>query len=266
MSETETDTDTNPVYILENRGIQWIGHWILYIVAGLKDIYAKKGVQKIHIPSPQIPLRSIQYVNETLDLLSHKLIHIDDISNCRQIHHHGTPLLASDKIGNEYHAFLRDLFLELSPIPEGFVPTRRLYISRNKGEQRRQIVNESEVYNMLTTLGFEYIQLENYTVLEKIKLFQEASVIVTPNGAGLVMAHGIGPHTRIIEIHDSLTSREDHHLNMANALQMQFHRYTNVRSVDRNGNPMHPYLTASYNLFVNEINDFYKFVESHIVT
>ena len=99
-----------------------------------------------------------------------------------------------------------------------------------------------------------------------LKLFQEASVIVTPNGAGLVMAHGIGPHTRIIEIHDCATSSEDHHLNMANTLQMQFYRYTNVRSVDRNGNPMQPYLTASYNLVIHDVNDFHTFMKSQIDT
>jgi hypothetical protein len=257
-------SDADTVYVLENRGIQWIGHWFLYIIAGLKDIYTKEGMQKIHIPSSQIPLRSIRYVNETLELLRHKITYIDDISNFTQIHHHGTPLLASDKIGDEYHIFLRHLFLELSPIPEGFIPTRRLYISRNKGEQRRQIFNEPEVVHMLSSFDFEYIQLENYTVLEKIKLFQEASVIVTPNGAGLVMAHGIGPHTHIIEIHDMKTSSEDHHLNMARALQMRFSRYTNVHSVDRHGNPMMPYLTGQYNFLLHDIQEFSTFIESHI--
>jgi capsular polysaccharide biosynthesis protein len=248
------------VYILENRGISWIGHWFLYIIAGLKDLYRfnTKPV-KIHIQGiPYTKLHS--YQQETLDLISAHFEYIDDPTPYTQIPHHGTPLLKSDLTPEPYYIFLKIILDEAFPYDYTQEPRRLIYISRNGAEQRRQIVNEKEVYEVLQKLGFEYIRLETLGLKEKLTLFRQAKCIVSPNGAGLVMAHWAHPKTHIIEIHDPKTSGEDHHLNTCRILNIPFTRYTNVRSVDIHGYPMHPFLTGSYNLIINDIGHFQEFI------
>lgn len=255
---------TDIVYILENRGISWITHWFFYIIAGLKDIYKLHDTPvKIHIQGvPYAKLHS--YQQETLELIKSYFEYIDDPSPYKQIAHHGTPLLKADLTPEPYYIFLKHLLDEALPYDYTKEPTRLVYISRNGGEQRRQIVNEDTFYKILQEMGFEYIRLENLSVKEKITLFREAKLIVTPNGAGLVMAHWAHPKTRIIELHDSKTSGEDHHLNTCHILNIPFIRYTNVRSVDATGNPTHPYLTGPYNLVLNDINHFRVFLDKII--
>lgn len=255
---------TNSVYILENRGISWIGHWFLYIIAGLKDLYTiQEKPVKIHIQGiPYSKLHS--YQQETLDVIKTQFEYVDDPSPYTQIAHHGTPLLKSDLTPEPYYFFLKKLFDEALPYDYSQEPHRLVYISRNGGEQRRQIVNEKEIYAFLEEKGFEYIRLESLSLQEKITLFREAKILVSPNGAGLVMAHWAHPKTQIIELHDPRTSGEDHHYNTTRILGIPFVRYTNVGSVNVSGNPMQPYLTGSYNLVVNDINNFKEFIMKYL--
>lgn len=257
-------SNQDTVFILENRGISWITHWFLYIIAGLKDLYTiQEKPVKIHIQG--VPYNKLHsYQQETLELIKTQFEYIDDPSPYKQIPHHGTPLLKSDLTPEPYYFFLKQLLDEASPYDYSKQPTRLVYISRNGGEQRRQIVNEKELYSFLQEKGFEYVRLETLSLKEKIHLFREAKVIVSPNGAGLVMAHWANPKTQIVELHDPRTSGEDHHYNTTRILGIPFVRYINVRSVDVNGNPMQPYLTGSYNLILNDVNDFKEFMKMYL--
>jgi capsular polysaccharide biosynthesis protein len=254
----------NTIYILENRGIPWITHWFLYIIAGLKDLYTiQEKPIKIHIQGV-LYNKLHSYQQETLELIKDHFEYIDDPSPYTQILHHGTPLLKSDLTPEPYYIFLKQLLDEALPYDYTKEPTRLIYISRNGGEQRRQIINEKEMYSFLEGKGFEYIQLETLSLKEKIMLFREAKLIISPNGAGLVMAHWAHPKTQLIEIHDPRTSGEDHHYNTTRILGIPFVRYTNVHSVDVNGKPMQPYLTGLYNLVLNDIHHFKDFMKQFL--
>lgn len=62
-------------------------------------------------------------------------------------------------------------------------PTR-LYLSR-RGVPSRQVINEEEVQALLEPHGFVTLQPERLSLREQIALFQGASHIVAPHGAGL---------------------------------------------------------------------------------
>ena len=229
-----------------------------------------------HLPKPvyfHAPVE-YQFQREILELLEPDFQYVADLSGYVVQPFHGAPLLTLDSVEKKYYQFLRNQILVRNNLSIQTLPTRRIYISRgishtlssNNGAARRQIVNEKEMFAQLEPLGFELIHLEPYSIKDKIKLFQEASIIVTPNGGALTMALFAHPHTKVIEIHDSMTSNEDQHYNICKGVDISCIRYTNVRSVDRNGNPMMPYLTGQYNLVMNDVNDFYKFVENHIDT
>lgn len=62
---------------------------------------------------------------------------------------------------------------------------RKIYISRADVSTRRVIDEEALVAEVLSKYGFESIILSNQSVLDQIRTFQEASIIVTVHGAAL---------------------------------------------------------------------------------
>jgi hypothetical protein len=67
----------------------------------------------------------------------------------------------------------------------GPAPTnrRRLYISRTDAVDRR-VANEDDVLRAVGDLGFERVTLSGLGVLEQIRLFQTADIVLAPHGAG----------------------------------------------------------------------------------
>jgi len=65
---------------------------------------------------------------------------------------------------------------------------------------RRCVENETEVVELLKKYDFEIIQDVKRSVDEQLSLFQEASVIVTPHGAGLSNLLWCDPGTVVIEL------------------------------------------------------------------
>ncbi len=93
--------------------------------------------------------------------------------------------------------FLRKSFL---PDPNGFDGKRkRLYISRAKANNGRSVLNESEVMDLLTPLGFEKILSENLSFQKQVSYFSQAEVIIAPHGAGLSNLVFCDEKTRVLE-------------------------------------------------------------------
>jgi hypothetical protein len=78
---------------------------------------------------------------------------------------------------------------------------RRLYISRADAAWRR-VANEAELVAALERRGFERIIPGSLPMLEQLRTFAEADVIVGPHGAGLVNLLGARPGARVIELFD----------------------------------------------------------------
>lgn len=66
-----------------------------------------------------------------------------------------------------------------------FKSSTRIYISREKAD-RRKVINESEVINLINNYGFTAYHLEELSIIEQIYLFNKAECIISPHGAGLV--------------------------------------------------------------------------------
>jgi hypothetical protein len=79
--------------------------------------------------------------------------------------------------------------------------SKRIYISR-KNSSGRRIVNEKELIFFLMPFGFETVFLENLSVLEQAKLFNNVEIIITPHGAGTTNIIYSQKDTSLIEIHD----------------------------------------------------------------
>lgn len=93
--------------------------------------------------------------------------------------------------------FLKDRFL---PIDEQTAqPSRRILISRS-GASRRRILNENELLETLKPYGFELVYLEQLTVHEQAKLFNQSEWIISPHGASLTNLAFCNPNTHVIEL------------------------------------------------------------------
>lgn len=92
--------------------------------------------------------------------------------------------------------FLRKTFLKEEIFNE--VP-KRIYISRQDATYRK-ITNEMSVQDFLKSYGFEVIILSQLSLLDQVNIFNQASIIVSPHGAGLSNLAFCNPQTKVIEI------------------------------------------------------------------
>ncbi len=94
--------------------------------------------------------------------------------------------------------FLRQTFLpQIDSIQKNY--GEKIYISRGRAKNR-QIINESEVIDLLTKWGFQTIYLEEFSVLEQAAVFSNAKTIVVPHGSGLTNLVFCKPDTTVIEL------------------------------------------------------------------
>lgn len=201
---------------------------------------------------------------------------VEDLEHCKTINLPGSKFLhenQGDLLEKDCYTFLRNTILKDS-LKNNNNPKKYLYISRNYshnclcnlnrgGVRMRQLINENVIFPILKNFGFEYIILEKFSLKEKIKLFQEAKYIITPNGGALTMCLFAHEKTKIIEIHDDLSKNENQYYNICKNLDIEIERYTNVSSFNLN-NKVNPGSAVAYNLNINNEAHFKNYIEALI--
>lgn len=76
---------------------------------------------------------------------------------------------------------------------------KRIYVSR-KQAARRRLANESEVEELLGSLGFETVVLEDVPLIERSSLLRSAELFLCPDGAGLTNMLFCNENTKVIEL------------------------------------------------------------------
>lgn len=143
---------------------------------------------------------SCNFQTETLDWLS---IPKDKLLTCdKQFNLKCEKLVVPSLPGKPGHmpkwacTFLREKFLNQRRSLLGY---DRIYISRQYPGRGRQVVNENEVIDYLSTLGFKSLLLDSMPLSDQISLFSSANAIVSPHGAGLTNLVFCNPGTKVIE-------------------------------------------------------------------
>jgi hypothetical protein len=165
---------------------------------------------------------TISYIEESLKLISDKYIvisqsEIDEndiiINNFGEIIYDNVTHLSP-----ESYVFIRNLFLDKIKTPNSKFEGKKYFIRRDKSHllpgnekenyiKRRQIINENELSNSLNDLGFESIYLEDYSFIDKITIFNQSSVIVSPNSGALTFSIFSSQLTKIFEINTEFPSQ-----------------------------------------------------------
>jgi capsular polysaccharide biosynthesis protein len=263
---------TRTIYQIDNRGDFIIFHWFMYMVSALKEVE--------HLPKPILfnikddnrrHEKIYEYINSTINLLKPDYEYVDKIQETDKIISIKEPyLISTSDVQDKYYHFLRNQILIKNNLENNVIPNKLTYISRcNKlfpksSYARRQIINEDAFTNTLTEMGFNVIHLENYNLLEKIKIFQESKLIVTPNGGALIMGLFANKNIKVVEIHDNKSPNEDQYNHIFKVLDIPIIRYTNVTSVDINNNPILPMINVDYNYIVNDPSELVNFIKDNI--
>ena len=96
-------------------------------------------------------------------------------------------------------SFLKSHLLKAAPRTR----TKRIYLSRAKASGRR-VINEEEIWPLLSDRGFVNVMLEDLSLADQITLFSEAEAVVGPHGAGFTNLIWCAPDTKVLEFFSPL--------------------------------------------------------------
>jgi hypothetical protein len=267
------------IFYLEGRGGMYLYHFFVYNLGGLyyilNNIYNKRGPSNTSVllednsnitdipKNATFPIKIymkniLQFQREAFKIIEDKFLLIEDLSvipNYEIVSIYGETCI-HDICDNPniIFPFLRNLFLEKCNFK--MIKGKRIFITRktselqHSGVLKRYILNENEVMNTLNKYNFEFIQLEDYSTSDKIKLFMESEIIISSNSSAFTLCLFANIKTKIIEIMNKGTSGFSHHhyIQICNTLGLNYNRYSQIHE-DRNGN---------FNLDVNNFESYLK--------
>lgn len=255
------------IFYLEGRGGMWIYHFFVYNLGGLFYIMNKK--YNIRVPNTSVLLEDkrkivsqpttevtfpikiymkdvLPFQREAFEIIRDKFELIEDLSTMSDyeiVSIYGETC-ASDAVSDNQkfiYPYLRNLFTERCNYQ--MIPGQRTFITRKNSESqhngtlKRCILNENVAMVMLRKYNFNFIQLEDYTMKEKIKLFMESEVIVSSHSGSLTLTLFADKKAKIIEVlnHGTRGFPHHHYIAICNTLNLNYNRYSNIVE-DTNGN------------------------------
>ena len=263
------------IFYLEGRGGMHLYHFFVYNLSGLYYIenkqYNVRGEQNTSVlledksrivsnPSNRIeyPIKIhlkniLPFQREAFTILKDKVELIEDLSTITFDYEIVSIYGESGIVEPKYtiYPFLRNLFLEQMKFD--IIKGKRIFITRKNSEVQhnrllRFIYNENEVISTLNKYNFEYIQLEDLSMYDKIKLFMESEMIISSHSSALTLTLFCNKLTKIIEIVNQGTHGFDnsHIIGISKVLDLHYRRYSKIQE-DPNGN---------FNLNVNEFEKY----------
>jgi hypothetical protein len=169
-------------------------NWTLRYASRVAQYQAMTDVSQI-----AVPMRRKRYIAETLEFLGvpqHEVIPLEAPTVFDRL------VLVSPMALGRYeispmiletlrdHPRVRELWRH---------PKRKIYVPRRNVGMRR-VINEPEVEAALGQLGFEVFDNAEHPVREQARAFRDASIVVSPHGAGLSNIVYCDPGTPVLEV------------------------------------------------------------------
>lgn len=250
------------IFYLEGRGGIWMYHFFIYNLSGLcyiiNKIYGCRGSSGTSVllddkskivnnpTSNQIsfPIKIhmkdiVPFQKETFEIIKDKVELIEDLSivnyDYEIVSIYGDT--CEQSIGDNRNItipFLRNLFLQRCHY--NLIKGKRIYVTRKNSEPqhygtlKRHMLNEDKFIEILNKYNIEYIQLEEYSMLEKIKLFMESELIISPHSGCLTLLIFLNINSKVIEILNKGTEgfSHVHHIDTCKILGLNYNRYSNI--------------------------------------
>jgi capsular polysaccharide biosynthesis protein len=261
------------IYILKDTG-GYFYHYIVLELSLLRNLSKFPYEDKIYIHIPHLKKYNQDYMYEAIKYFEPDVELVENIDNISKYNRHiisdHEPLINDDRnmVCKEAILYLRDIFLR--KIQYTIEEKNYVFITREDSEllsnnikiKRRQILNESELYEPLKSLGFKIIKLQDLSFSEKIKIFQTAALIVGPEGSNLTLSLVANKKAKIVSICYE-NSYLEHTKHIANQLDIDFTFYSNVEriSITEDGDK-HNAKSMSDNMIIN-VDNFISFIRSY---
>ena len=102
----------------------------------------------------------------------------------------------------------------------------KIYIRREDANYRK-IINEADLITILRKQKFEIINPQHFDILEQMKIFSNAEVIISPHGSNMTNLIFCHKNTKIIEISPELNNMHEQNIsnrykNMSDNLNLEF--------------------------------------------
>lgn len=242
------------IFEIENRGMCFLYHWFMYILSSFRHLEDKYNNRKTIIYMPWFKEKNIyNYYEESLKYFENKFIFITEpidiknfSNNSKHVLFHGEPLITGDMVSTCALNYLRNIFLNKKTYE--FKPGKYVYISRNGSEnlphvqeifktkkRQRQIFNYNRVKEALSIYNFEFINLEDLNMEQKIELFQTSDIIMAPLSGCLTMSVFANEKTTIVEIypleHVNIGELRHYH-NLCNQIGIDYCNFTDIDYCD----------------------------------
>ncbi len=184
---------SKPIALINSTAHRVYGHWLLDIWSRFWVLKSLVG-QTDRIPNCLIastsPSYGIEVLKEVFGFTQDRLITYDTEKDIVQ-----AELLLLPSLPHEdyvFHPIFRDyiqFFIDSADIKDA-PSTNRIYISRRKyrgksSSVHRSIANEDEIEFILERHGFMTVYPEDYSILEQVRIFRKAVVVLGEAGSGL---------------------------------------------------------------------------------
>lgn len=143
-----------------------------------------------------LDVRNIQYVKEGVIRVPNLTL----VENKAYCNHYFPELTRA--IGNYFSDYVKKTGIN-SPDFGG-----KIFISRKKAERRR-LVNEAAVEQMLAAYGFKAIAFEDFDLFQQIAILRKAKYLIGMHGAGLTNMLFMPEGGKVLELHREIYTRHD---------------------------------------------------------
>ena len=138
----------------------------------------------------------------------------------------------------------------------------KIYIRREDANYRK-ILNEADLITILRKKGFEIINPQHFDILEQMKIFSNAKVIISPHGSNMSNIIFCQKNTKIVEISPELNNEYEQNIssrykNIADNLNLEFQTIKAdsvdvVNHSDLSVKYIHPKILKNSNYYKNMI-------------
>lgn len=194
-------------------------HWLSDCLPKL--VIAHKYLQKFSLLLPS-KLKNLDFVSTSLDIFG--------VKNFEYINENETVLC--NKIFLPFHTSISGDFNEsvIKEVRRIFVEkiilkndnlSQKVYISRKKANKRK-ILNEDEIIDILKKYDFQIVCAEDYPFLEQIKLFSSVKYLISIHGAGLTNMLFMSEGSKVMEFRKHDEDLTNCYFNISSALGLDY--------------------------------------------